>query len=206
MLITSHALGHATYFSKPEIQNLPPSAQRFCDPDSEWFSPGLINREVKTRLIALLNESVHAVLSKLQSILRGSSANPKWLGAFMCMLGLAFAIDELQSTTESVAEMVWKYEGIMPKVGVVTPETAGKANQAIDDAFIFMTQLFGQKYKNFKPLVDSAMADKLGADAMRTVREIRRLCRRECKFSSMTVFLQLTIDQMAITFQRSNTK
>jgi len=177
MLLAAHIIGHVAYFSPEALSTLPPAHRSFFEPNELFATPYLANRQVKTIFLRILDRTVKSVLEKQQSILRGSNSRPKWMAAFMCMLGMAMACEEVQSTTAMVGEK--------SDLGDVLGCSALKAQGACDDidrVFVTMCQLFQLKFKTFNPLVHTDKKDvvkEIGEERLPTVRAIKALCREK---------------------------
>lgn len=178
--MAAHIIGHVAYFPEGQLSKLPSRLSSYFAPDDEYPTPYLANRQVKTIYLKILSKMTKIILDKLQSILRSSTSNPKWMGAFMCMLGMALACEEVQGTTEQIGS-----EDRYLSFGC-NPQSGRSANETIDHTYQMMCSLFHMKYKSFTPLkmnereLEKAI-NTIGDGAIPTIKQIRDLCGEKCR-------------------------
>lgn len=173
MLLTAHIIGHTAYIEEEQVSLLSPNARRYYIPGEQFPQIGLANRQIKTIYLRILDKIVKSVLDRLQGILRSSDHKTKWMGAFMCMLGMAMACEEVQSTTDTI--------GAQKEVHIFgCNEAAAKsAVDSIDRSYQIMCALFHMKYKSFAPmsrLGDDDIRKHVGDKAMPIIKAIKELC------------------------------
>jgi hypothetical protein len=189
MILTAHVVGHASYLSGDQIQRLGTRFQAYFNPSDQFHTPGIANRQMKTVFIRILDKVVKNVLEKLQGILRSSDHKTKWIGAFMCMLGMAMACEEIQSTTETIGT------GNETVFGC-NQQSARSANDCIDQYFAMMCSLFHMKYKSFTPMMKPDSEDvlrQIGPHAIPIIKKIKALCEEKCMFSQFEFSMKNTL-------------
>lgn len=120
------------------------------------------------------------------------------MGAFMCMLGMAMACEEVQSTTAMVGQ---KHD--LGDVFGCSTHAAKMACDGIDETFTTMSQLFHLKYKTFNPLMNTDADDvvkEVGEKRLPTVKAIKALCREKCMFITATLYEEKLISCLVTTF------
>jgi hypothetical protein len=167
------------------VQKLPSKLANYFEANDAFPTPGLANRQIKSIYLRILDKIVKNVLDKLQGILRSSDSKTKWMGAFMCMLGMAMACEEVQSTTDTVG-------GSGPEYIFGCNEPAARnANDSIDSTFMMMCSLFHMKYKSFTPMKnpdDNEVRRRIGDKSVPTVKKIKELCEEKCKFFCLNIW------------------
>jgi len=177
MLLAAHIIGHVSYFSGEQLQKLPSKLANYFETNEAFATPGLANRQINSIFLRILDKVVKTVLDKLQGILRSSDSKAKWMGAFMCMLGMAMACEEVQSTTDTVGSNNNEY------LFGCNEQAAKNANESIDSTFRMMCSLFHMKYKSFTPMKNpdsDEVRRRIGERSIPTIKKIKELCDEKC--------------------------
>ena len=155
-------------------------------PHDPYTSPRMANRQLKYLFSLLHREFLTNLLNKLQQILHSSNLRGNWIPAFLCLLGLAMAQEDLQKTVYIIMDDRWQRGEI---VGAHAANEADGAAVAIDEKFNFLCSLFFSKFnKSLNPMKDSGyehMAKWIGEREMRFVRDVADLVEEKSKFSSL---------------------
>lgn len=132
--------------------------QRLRNPPPVAFGrhtcPRWLNRQIKFLLSALHYELLRDILHLMQEALRLSNSKPMWAALFASMVVLA-------TTTESQQVAVRCKETLDKQEGTIAEwdRTAMEAIKEMDKQFMFLRNLFHQKYrthqkKGFNPLLN----------------------------------------------------
>ncbi|KAI9668178.1 MAG: hypothetical protein M1821_000998 [Bathelium mastoideum] len=145
-------------------------------PHDPFTSPRMANRQLKYLFSLLHRELLTNLLNKLQQILHSSNVRGNWVPAFLCLLGLAMAQEDIQRTIYIIMDDRWQRREI---VGAQAANEADRAAEAIDERFHFLCSLFHSKFnKSLNPLKDTGyehLSKWIGEREMRFVRDVADL-------------------------------
>jgi hypothetical protein len=176
-------MGHIISIAE-EAKEPPLSKMHSCAEQEKYVEkiccPRITNFQLKYIFYRLHASILATFLNKLQQFIMSSKGCDKWVSAFIAVLGLAMAQEEMQKWSLSMRLTTMHKRGFMMATVV-----CGN----IDNRFDFVQQLFRAKY-NYKknPLRDAELnwEDKIGfgdRNSLRFVRSVASLVNCNSKFS-----------------------
>jgi hypothetical protein len=209
LLVVTYIMAKAFVIVDP--QNVPLSFQlpengaypRFC-------TPRMANRQLKYHFLHLHVKYMGELLNKLQQIFRSSKGTERWLAAFVIVLGLAIANEEMQK----LAPLVTDAQIAASDPATLTNESgysskedaeqkAEKAGKEIDDGFRFIMKIFRWKYcRSGNPLRDGERegwkewTERLRDErVIRFLQQISSLVGERCKFLNIGIFVHIMTNE-----------
>jgi hypothetical protein len=141
-----------------------------------FISPRMANRQLKYLFSLLHREYLTNLLNKLQQILHSSNVRGHWMPAFLCLLGLAIAQEDMQRTVYIIMDDRWRRG---EEVAEQATHAANAAVASIDEKFHFLCSLFYSKFnKSLNPVRDSGyehMPKWIGDKETEFVRKVKGL-------------------------------
>ncbi|KAL9096223.1 MAG: hypothetical protein Q9165_001746 [Trypethelium subeluteriae] len=179
LILVTYMMGRTLTFT-PETQesllHWLSHRHHFPLPHDPYTSPRMANRQLKYLFSLLHRELLTNLLNKLQQILHSSNVRGNWVPAFLCLMGLAMAQEDMQRTVYIIMDDRWQRREI---VGAHAANEADGAAGAIDEKFHFLCSLFYSKFnKSLNPLKDNGyehMTKWIGDREMRFVRDVSDL-------------------------------
>jgi hypothetical protein len=118
-----------------------------------FTSPRMTNRQLKYFFSRIQRSIMNNVLNKLQQIFKSSKGCDKWLGAFIAVVGMCMAHEEMQKTIHLVQLTKAATEN---RDSRQLQDYADIANRDIDSRMHFINQIFRWKYnRKYNPLRDA---------------------------------------------------
>ena len=186
LILVTYMMGHTLTFASDTQEsffNWLAHRQNFPLPHDPYTSPRMANRQLKYLFSILHRELLTNLLNKLQQILHSSNVRGNWIPAFLCLLGLAVAQEDMQRTIYIIMDDRWRRGEV---VGAQAANEADGAAGAIDEKFHFLCSLFFSKFnKSLNPLKDREyehMTKWVGERGMRFVRAVADLIDEKSKF------------------------
>ena len=189
LILVTFMVGHTLTFTSDTQESLVhwlSHRHHFPLPHDPNLSPRMANRQLKYLFSLLHRELLTNLLNKLQQILHSSNVRGNWVPAFLCLLGLAIAQEDMQRTVYIIMDDRWQRGEV---VGAHAASEADGAAEAIDEKFHFLCSLFYSKFnKSLNPLRDGAyehMAKWIGDREMRFIRDVADLADERSTFSPL---------------------
>jgi hypothetical protein len=179
LLIAIHIYTHALSIPNDQFHHLQsrlhPEYLNGLSPDAPYWYPRVANRQLKFFFLQIAISSMDSLLGRIQRILSASSGKTRWISAFVGMISLGMALEELQSTIMFICTTE-EERGTM--TGEEATDLWRRTCSGIDEQYLFMIQLFQGKFGKTNPLrdgVDEAKKGLLGEKGVELVLGIKKL-------------------------------
>jgi hypothetical protein len=179
LLIAIHIFTHSLAIPQDQFQHLigklHPDYLWDLSPEAKHWYPRVANRQLKYYFLEIVNKSMDFLLLRMQRILAASAGKTRWISAFVCMLSLGMALEELQSTIDLICNTEAK-QGNMD--GRMASDTSRRSCSAIDEQYLLMIQIFQGKFGKTNPLkdqMDEAKKTLLGESGVELIEGVKKL-------------------------------
>jgi len=163
----------------------------------KFTSPRMTNRQLKFFFSRIQKASVTAVLNKMQQIFKSSKGCDKWLAAFVTVLGLCMAHEDMQQRVHTTMSTRAAEEGQDERVMQARAE---ETCREIDERMEFIFGIFRWKYnRKCNPLRDAKHAWDREAgfgdeDSLTFVRRVAQLVAENTDFLHMRSSVSISAD------------
>lgn len=152
----------------------------------KFTSPRMTNRQLKFFFSRIQKASITAVLNKMQQIFKSSKGCDKWLAAFVTVLGLCMAHEDMQQRVHTTMSTRAADEGRDERD---MQQRAEETCREIDDRMEFIFGIFRWKYnRKCNPLRDAkhAWGHEVGFEDEDSLTFVRRVATLVAENSTST--------------------